>query len=221
MKQKNHNPKYSWGLIASLLIFFFPLGIFFLYKRYATGRGVLLGDTKALTVLAWFLLCNGFFWLYAAADTDLGELALTDASPRTTVLIIIIIGLGLAFTGLFVLAKSFLFQRGASKYSAYLHAVMQEGQSSLRTIADAAGQNDETARLDLLSMIALDFFPHGTHIHEGRREIVLPPGFAVTPLVITCTSCGASTTVYPGRANKCEYCESPLVSAAATQNGIQ
>jgi len=218
MKQQTHNPKYGWGLIITLLVFFFPLGVFFLYKRYATGRGVLLGDTKALTVLAWFLLCNGFFWLYAAVDSDLGEMALTDASPRTTVRIIVVIGLGLAFSGLFVLAKSFLFQRGAAKYAAYLHAVMREGQSSLRVIADAAGQNFETARLDLLAMIALDFFPHGTHINEGRKEIVLPPGFAVTPQVITCASCGASTTVYPGRANKCEYCESPLVSANPSQD---
>lgn len=214
--QKNSgiSKAYSWPVIIALLIFFFPVGFYLLYKRFTVDKTATGKNVKGLRNTGLILIGIGLFYTIMGIA---GELDTSDGSSVVAGDIILLAIFG--GTGLVFLLTSIKMKKYGEKYKKYISIIVNQKQHILDNIASSVGVTYETSLVDLQKMLEFGYFP-GAYINESNREFVLPekqqiqtniPKTSQTK-VVTCKSCGANNTVTIGRANECEYCGSPIES---------
>jgi hypothetical protein len=199
----------DWVITIIALIVFWPVGLYLLSRVMSQDRSAAVKGSSSPGVLGYILLgigAIGMFSLFTSGESIKGE-------NEGTLLVCIMFVVG----GMLVVVRAGRYKRDAKKYRRYIDIVVNHNQSSIDGIAAAVGVPYETARDNLQQMIDKRFFP-GAYIHEGNRQLVRQvqqPAAAGAPaysgaFVKACSGCGANNTVWPGRANECEYCGSPL-----------
>ena len=199
---------YSWPVIIIIIIAFWPLGIYLLYKRIKTdkktgftiGKGVRYGS-----YFCFFMTVVGILGSFESGfrSQDIG-------------LILFFLAAGVA---LFMFAKKIT--ANAEKYKKYIAIIINGNEFIIDNIAGAMSLPVNVVRKDLNDMIKNGYF-QGAYINDSTNEIVLPRQSKVNdndvesydtpqvqPKVITCKCCGAQNKITTSGA-ECEYCGSPL-----------
>lgn len=212
--QKNSvvSKAYSWPVIIALIIFFFPIGFFLLYRRFTVDKTATGKNVKGLRNAGLILIGIGLFYTIMGIT---GELDTSDGSSIVAGVIIMLAIFG--GTGFVFLLTSIKMKKYGEKYKKYISVIVNQKQQILDNIASCVGVTYETALSDLHKMLEFGYFP-GAYVNEINREFVLPekqqtqtniPKTLLTK-VVTCKGCGANNTVIIGGANECEYCGSPI-----------
>lgn len=210
------NPKlssaYSWPVIIIVLIIFWPVGIYLMYKRFSLDKSATLKNSKTVAIISYILMALGVIYLIMGLT---GQLNTTDGSSPvgSTILLTLLFGGG----GIYLFFVSKRMKRNGEKYKHYINLIVNQQQTSIDNIAAAVGVSYDDAKKDLQKMIDCGYFS-GAYIHEGNREFVMEQkqpkaevnsGSAQTKVVV-CKSCGANNTVIIGKTCECEYCGSPI-----------
>lgn len=205
----------SWPAIILMLVFFWPVGVYFLIKRIS-------GDTRAemsakivcikyigivLGMLAAIMLLALFGGAYEA--DEIGE----------TLACILFLGAG----GIFLWIYGDKIKRRANDTRRYLSIIVNGYARGIDEIAAAAGKTYEEVNSDIHSMIDKGYLKNA-YIDEAARRIVLAndhtaSGYETAENSVThenaethmvkCPNCGANNLVASENA-ECEYCGSPL-----------
>ena len=191
MKDNN----YSWPLIIVLLFVFWPLGLYFLYKKAQSDKKTAMTASKILNLLGTVLIVIGVITL------------------------IVVIGIVYLIGGILLkrMAKKLL--NSAEKVKQYLAIVINGNVRQLDSIAAATGKPYDVVKADIQKMID-DGYLRNAYIDESARMVVIPeaapqaqPAYAGAAApqarVVACPCCGANNTVY-GAGTECESCGSPL-----------
>ena len=208
------NPKltgiYSWPVIIVFLIFFFPVAIFLMYKRFSVDKANVIKNAKITRNFGIAAVAFGLFYAIMALT---GNVETTDESMEpiaAAMTMLVILGGG----GVLLFFISLKMKKNGIKHTKYVRAIVNQGHTTIDNIAANVGVTYETTLKDLYQMIEHGYFG-GCYIDEANREIVFPKAQAVynaaeQTKVISCKSCGANTTISIGRTNECEYCGSPM-----------
>jgi len=198
----------SWGGIIFWLILFWPLGLFFLFRKIHTDRTASLNNGRTVAIVSYILIGAAVVYLIMAFEEGAGFI------PAA----ILCAGGGI---WLFVISRRM--KATGVRYRKYIALVVNQEQKSIDAIATAMGISYEDAVKELQQMINRGYFA-GAHIDVGSREIRLakapppPPaapempvtaGIPIQERVVACNSCGANIRV-SGQVGECEYCGSPL-----------
>lgn len=193
----------SWIAIIILMIVFWPVGIYLLYKRLKVDRKAAIRSGRFL---------NGF----GITLIVLGGLAIIgDSSTAAVAISFIILGVVLIRTG----SKN---KKQAMRIRQYIALIINQHITSLDELARATGNTYVVVCDDLNKMIEKGYLP-GAYLNLSIRQIMLPGQQApiyranaqgtrrqVRTKVISCKGCGAEMIVAEGTIRKCEYCGTPL-----------
>lgn len=206
------NKKISWALIITLWILFFPLAIYFTYKKMVDEKTKYIENGKSLRKFGYFFF--GFAILMTIAYLGGG----TEESPSTigdAILVLVIFGsLGLPF---YTIGNKYI-GRG-KRYKTYI-SMMNKGDLSIDSLSSAVGLKYEKTVEELQKMID-DGLYMGAIIDEDERRVLVQPSIkrnSVSNLsfvpnqkkVVKCPNCGATCNIIVGISNECEYCGTPL-----------
>ena len=201
----------GWGWIVFWLIIFWPLGLFFLFRRVTGDRTATLKNAKTVATISYILLGLGVIYLLASID---------DSS-------FILMALAMIAGGVLLNRYSRKMKATGERYKQYIAQIINHGNTSLNNISSATGHPYPVVDADLRKMIDLGYF-QGAFIDASSGEIRLvkpaapapeqTPQFAAagTPEMPTvpqqikafmCKSCGANNT--SAQNGVCEYCGSP------------
>ena len=209
------NPKlttlYSWPVIVLFLVFFFPVAIFLIYKRFNIDKTNILKNSKITRNFGIAAILLGLLYAIMALTGNV-ETTEETMNPVGAAIIMLSICSG---GGLWLLLIANKMNKNGLKYKKYVKSVINQGHAAIDNIAANVGVTYETALEDLYKMMEQGYFG-GSYINETNREIVLPKASIQNPVikedtkVESCKGCGANNTVFIGRANSCEYCGSPI-----------
>jgi hypothetical protein len=192
----------SWGWIIFWFIIFWPIGIFFLFRKLNRDKTATLKNSKTISIISYVLMGMGIIYLIMAFTNDSG---------------IFIAALLFGGGGLWLNRVAKKMKKNGDKYKKYISLVINQSMTQIDNIASIVGVSYDVAKVDLQKMIDTGYFI-GAFINEGSREIVLakhaeatmfqPKEVKTLSRVVGCKSCGANNSVVIGQIKECEYCGS-------------
>jgi len=198
-----NNRTTSWGIVVFFLFIFWPIGLILLFKKLATDKSAAIRCGKSLTRISYVMIGIGLICLVTMISGSTGM-----AGPT-----VIFLGGGIWVNRI---AKRTTIT--GERYKKYISLIVNQGQTSIDSIAAVVGVPYTVAVTDLQKMISSGFFT-GAFIDVVNRKIILaavpqanPMAMAVAPQVIVaaCGSCGANNRVITGQLAECEYCGSHI-----------
>lgn len=158
----------SWGVVIFLLIIFWPVGLYLLFKKISTGDT--LGEGKVLRVVGWM------FIVIAIVYISLGEsnLVVSENAENVESTIEVLRGVGSFFFigGVIMIIMAKRKRTKANRYRKYIAIVENNRVRQIDSIASAFPTTYEKAHDDLQEMINKGFL-EDAYIDESKREIVL------------------------------------------------
>ena len=167
------------------------------HRQMKNKQGLVRGGEKVLVVAGGFIII--FFILITAPPTDGSTLL---SNPFTYLyacagILALVIGILMIFRGL--------------KYNKYRAAIENHNLLKVADIAKMIGLPEQIVIKDLLQMIVEGFFPELRFDAETKTLKLNDSAMAkLQSKAVRCESCGASVTVFEGKQNRCEYCNSAL-----------
>ena len=218
----NNTKKHIPVHVYVLLVFFWPVGLFFLYRHLTEDKTNLMHNSQVLRNF-------GIGFVVFGATAIIG--CLSDAS-YLAIPILFIAG------GVLMLYQANQLKLRTSIYRHYIDLTVNNGVDSFSSIADAMRLSPQVVETDLQKMIDIGFFADA-YLDKQSGRIILPrksfglieqqqvvPSFinaptsfvllpsgtqtAAVPRVLRCKYCGANNVIKPGAVEQCEYCDSPL-----------
>lgn len=201
----------GWGWIIFWLIFFWPVGLFLLFKKF-NDKTVLISAKKAPTVAAWVLIAFGSLML------------LTNIKNFFTDFFVSVIFLAWVVGGVLILQKVRKTKAKAEQYKRYLNVIVNGDERSIDNVASAVSATYGQAQANIQAMIDEGFLK-GAYINERNRTVVLSqdarttrpvytvagqPDIQQQPRSVRCPGCGANNVVFGGQITECEYCGTPV-----------
>lgn len=196
----------SWIAIIIMMIIFWPIGVYLLYKRLKVDRKVAMRSGKALNGFGIFLILFGV--MGALISTE-------DPDGMGVAIFFLILGIVLKCMA----AKN---KKQTMRIRQYIALIINQHITSLDELARATGCTYNVVCDDLNKMIEKGYLP-GAYLNLSLRRIMLPgqqapiyrqnnkqPRTQARTKVITCKGCGAEMIVAEGTIRKCEYCGTPL-----------
>lgn len=199
---------YSWPVIILVCIVFWPVGLFLLWKRVSVDKRASLTTGRVITICGFVSLAISLMGFLVSISEGFGS------DDISTIIFFIIAGAALVLTGNNI-------TKNAGKYKKYLSIIVNQGITSIDSIASASSVSYEAAKKDIEKMIDKGYFS-GAYINDGSRELVLPRADYKESMeqnnneqhmetkVVVCKSCGANNTVIVGKTAECEFCGSPI-----------
>ncbi len=202
---------YSWPVIILLLLFFWPVGLFLLIKKFSMDKTAAISSGNGLKIGGIVLIVIGVLGF-------IGCLSDPDGAGGAIVALLFFIGGGVALT-----MKANKLKAEAESIKQYLAIIVNGHVRQLDAIAATTGKTYDVVRKEVKNMIDKGYLKNA-YIDEGAREVVLPssapapraaanaPVATAAPVqskIVTCPCCGANNTIY-GAVGECEYCGSPL-----------
>lgn len=220
---KTKHKRTSVTLIIIWMIFFFPVGVYFIYKRMTEDKTETLKNSKKVYALGWILIALGIMYFSMALT---GQLTTDDGSIAGMLIMIVVLFFG---GGFWTLSGARNMNKRGRKYNQYI-SVINAGETDIDIIAGAVSVTYETALKDIQELIDIGFFPNA-YINASSKKLVLVDndidGQQITlqtkstsksdlnrKKVIKCSTCGANMVVIEGEIIKCEYCGTLLAYEA-------
>ena len=200
----------SWAIVILVLIFFWPVGVYLLYRKVTGDRASALKNSKILRNVGFVFLGFAIIYIFMVISGQMDD-AWTAAA---------FFGIG---GGVLVYAAKRLKMTG-EKFKKYINIVINNNQTSIDNIAAAIPISYDKAAKDLQEMINKGYFSNA-YIDVSNTEIILPSYIkqqserngslknnneqAKVKSVI-CKNCGGNNEVIEGQVCECEYCGSPI-----------
>ena len=205
-----------------LLVFFWPVGLFLLYRHLTEDKTNLMRNSQIMRNFGiGFVICGAIAIIGSQGDIS-----------YIMVTLLFIAG------GVLMIYQSNQLKLRANTYRHYIDLVVNNAIDSLPKISDAMQLPYQTVEADLQKMIEIGIFANA-YLDRQARRIILPaknvditrpsqtaPGFtnaafspapqpsalltAAAARVYKCKYCGANNVIEPGAIKQCEYCGSPL-----------
>ena len=209
----------SWGVIILALIFFWPVGLFLLVRKFSIDkRAAVSSGGKGMKVIGIVLIVFAAIgllgFLSSAADYGVGS----DDIGGIIFLMFFVVG------GVALLRKAKNVEKEAESIKQYLSIIVNGNVRQLDTISSTTGKSYDVVYKDVKNMIVKGFLKNA-YINENTREVVLPSDAPAAPQnaaptstastapvktkIVACPCCGANNTIV-GDVGECEYCGSPL-----------
>ncbi len=158
----------SWGVVIFLLIIFWPVGLYLLFKKISTGDT--LGEGKVLRVVGWLFIVLAIIYISLSES----NLVVSENGESIESTIEVLRGVGSFF---FIGGGVMLFMARSkrtktNRYRKYIAIVENNRVRQIDSIASAFPTTYEKAHNDLIEMINKGFF-EGAYIDESKREIIL------------------------------------------------
>lgn len=214
---------YSWPVIFLLLYFFWPVGVFLLYKRVQFDRKAALSIGKVINILG----------IGAYGIAVLGVIAcLVEGFAGEDFEIILFFGIA----GFVMRKVAKKLTRNAEKIRRYLQIIVNGGETDMDKIARTVNQPYDTVVSDIQKMIDSGYL-NGRYISRSQHKILFqsdqefedvdltediddafenyieeveaPQPTPVQSRTVTCKCCGAKNIIQARNA-ECEYCGSQL-----------
>lgn len=206
--QTNENVKsanYSWAVVVIVLIIFWPVGIYLLYRKLSVNKKSAMSSGKTISIIGWALLAIGVI------ATIVGPSDPSQAVSGRILYLVIFAGGGLAMV--LIGLKT---QNEARKIRKYIAIIINQNITSIDKISSVMPVEYSIAVKDIQKIIDQGFFGNA-YIDYNSRSIQLPkeveePENAANVEVVICKSCGASNKITKGAVSNCEYCDSPLIA---------
>ncbi len=186
---------YSWPVIILLMVVFWPIGFYLLYKKAQSDKKTALTASKILGLLGTIFIVVG--------------------------VVTIFVGVGIFYLILGIVLKNFSkkLRISSENVKKYLAIIINGNVRQLDAIAATVGKSYDVVKSDIQKLID-DGYLKNAYINESTREIVLAQpaaaqansataGAAASARIVACPCCGANNTI-TGATGECEYCGSPL-----------
>lgn len=211
----------SWGIIILLLILFWPVGLYFLYKKVTGNKADALKNSKLLHNIGCVFVVFAFIYLLMILT---GNATTEDDSSTAGSLYVAIAFFGGG--GVFMIYTAKKIKANAEKSKKYIAIVVNNNKTAIDNIAAAIPTSYEQAVKDLQKMIDKGYFLNA-YIDIAQREIVMPER-RNTQLtepqlysqinvvdqpemkVVICKNCGGNNKIVDGTVCECEFCGSLL-----------
>lgn len=212
----------SWKTIIILLIIFWPIGIYLIYKKMNSDKASVLQKSKTLNIVGWVFV---FFAVVYFLEAITGKLEVTDGTSGVGGICLALIFFGGG--GALMLYMSKKSNAKAIKIKKYISIVINNGQTSIDSIAAAMRMDYNQVVKDLTEMIDKGYFTNA-YIDDSRREIILTQRQTSQELeadvsygqnniqgntvsnqqfkLVLCKNCGANNKILDGIVSECEYC---------------
>ncbi len=203
---------YSWPVIIIAFFFFWPIGIFLLFKRISNDKTAFMSSSSVVLRVIGIIMASigalGLLGFVLDADYDFGGML---------VCVFFIVG------GVLLLRKAKKLKNEGKDIRKYISVIVNHGVRGLDDIASAMGKTHEQAKNDVQGLIDRGFLKNA-YIDEQIKQVVLTSGSCTNdainqaqeqaradlrPRVVTCKCCGAINTI-TGAVGQCEYCDSPI-----------
>lgn len=227
-----------WGIVILLVIVFWPVGLYLLFKKLSTGRGDNLGEGKGLrtTGIIFIVFAVIYFSMAGSSFADL-------ENGESTVEALSVVGTVFGVGGVIMIISANRKRSRSNKYKKYIAIVTDNKVRKIDSIANAFPTTYEKAHNDLIEMINKGFF-EGAYIDESKREIIYAnsitddlaaqllenlqqytqsqltkqqpfteqkePPKKKEPRIVICKNCGGNNKIIDGDIGECEYCGSPI-----------
>ncbi len=210
MENMEARKRTSVPVIIFMMFFFFPLGIYLIYRRMTEDKTEILKYSKKVNALGCILIAIGIMYIFVMLDSQV----ISEGNNVGFLIFLIILFIG---GGIKTLNGAGKMRKKGIMYKKYI-SLINGNQTNIDIIAESVFVTYETAVNDLQEMINVGFFPNA-YINESIGEIILPGRPIVIeriieqPIrrkIIKCPNCGASKEVLEGQSMKCDYCDSPL-----------
>lgn len=215
----NRNPKfntlYSWPVIIAFLAFFWPIGLFLMYKRFSIDKAASSKNSKKVAAI------GGISVMIAVVYVITGLTGNLDVSDGSNVLFgMVIMAVLFGGGGAYLLFASQKMKAFGERFKQYEYLIISKNEFLIDNIASESGIPCETVKNDLFKLIKCGYFS-GSYINEVNREFVLlhyslQPSRMTHDLIadkqktVVCKNCGASNGIVEGQRYECEYCGSKL-----------
>jgi len=191
-----------------VLIVFWPVGLYLLYKHLTSDKTNMMQNSKTMRYFAIGFLVFGAISILYYLPGLFGADAVNAAFGLG-------VGLAIAGGGVMILKLSAQAMQTAQRYRSYIAVVINQGNSSLHDISRALAIDFATVEADLNKMIEIGYFPFA-YIDARHQRIVLPvriqaAGANENTRVVRCGFCGANNKLVGNEPPICEYCGSSLV----------
>lgn len=216
--EKNNTP--AWGVVILLLIVFWPVGIYLLYRKLSGNRADNSEGGKGLKVFGIVLLVIGVIY-FIMAGSSLAELE-SEESSQNAVEVLSAVGTVFSVGGGIMLIMAKRKKRKANNITRQAqenhtqYAQMQFNQESLseRLFREQQLMQQQIRGLQFEEQPSQQF----SQIHVNQTIITNQQPFAKQekppekkgPRVVICKNCGGNNTIIDGEIGECEYCGSPI-----------
>lgn len=219
MGRKGNHPmqnckKPSWVAIFIMLIIFWPIGLFLLWKRIQNEGKLNSINSFALKSLGWPMAMIGLVGLAVSLDEGMDSMDSMDVA-----MILIFLGGGalLIYRGHYIKKQQLIAKK-------YLVLIQNQQITSLEELARATNHSYEKVCTELNHLISKGYIK-GAVINYSLKRIIFEYDQApvyrdpktmqkaqkTAPVkAVTCKNCGATIMIAQGTTRKCEYCGSPI-----------
>lgn len=209
MEQKKKSP--SWVAIVLWFIFFWPVGVYLIWKKLSSDKAAAMKNSKVLRVIGIVFIFFGVVML-----SEIGN----DAGTA-------LFGfLFYAGGGALIIWESIKVKQSGERYKKYIDIVINQEQRTIENIASQMGLSYDQTVKGLQKMIDVGYFS-GAYIDQANHEIVFPrrqQQVAENTYVqqsssapsqpqqkaVKCPNCGGNNIITIGRICECDFCGSPI-----------
>lgn len=220
--QEENSKSTSWGFVIFVLIIFWPVGLYLVYKKLNETRSLTLKDGKGFRTVGWIFIVLEICVLIGYVNEGYIDF-----------LSILISLFFLGGPGALMFYISNLKKKKSAKLKRYIAMISNNYETSIDNIATAIPTDYDSAVNDLNKMIDKGFFENA-YIDASARKIILPQNKLIQLVaqqqeyenallqskigqlnlkltkVVVCKSCGANNQVKEGQISRCEFCGSYL-----------
>lgn len=211
MENKKKSP--SWVAIVLWFIFFWPVGVYLIYKKLSTDKSAAMKNSKVLMGIGYFFIFGAVVMLIETVSGG------ADASSGVFGILFYLIG------GVLIIWGAKKVKKSGEQYKKFIDIVVNQQQYTIDNIAAQMGLSyDETVK-GLQKMIDKGYFS-GAYIDVANHELVMPKknqsvvyvqqnpyvdqANAPQQKAVKCPNCGGNNVINVGQVCECDFCGSPL-----------
>ena len=207
----NENKSISWIYVILMLVVFWPIGLYLLWKKTTADRKATMSSGKLISIIGWVLI--GFCIIGITSSLEEEVVSISDII--TALIIFGGVGVGLVLLGRKHKVRT-------KKYKRYINLIINQREDDVNAISSIMKIDIENVKKDLTDMIEKGIFQNA-YIDERKQKIIIHndraesthgnTGSYVTSrreIVVQCKNCSAMNTVVEGSVEECDYCGSPL-----------
>lgn len=174
----------SWTAITIWTILFYPVGLFFLWKRKTSDKEAALNVGNSIIIYGFIAILIAILGMGSSVSTED-----RDSTIRFVIFLLI--------SGISTIVFGIIMKKRCEKYKRYITTIKIQGGISIDAIAKSMNISYDEAKNDIEKLIEKGYF---TIKKEEKKETK----------VVTCESCGANNTIIIGKIIGCEFCGAPI-----------
>lgn len=208
-KANNKNKELSWTAIIIITIFFWPAGVYLIYKRLSKDKKAFMTSGKTITKCGYASLALCFLGMFVCIGEGFKK------EDMQAIIFFMVAGIALIILGKSTTKKS-------EKNKKYISIIINEKQTSIDNIAVQIPTSYEEAYKDISNMINKGYLGQA-YINDKEREVMFlketlyneentqnQENVSIKTKSVICKNCGAQNKIIIGKASNCEYCDSQL-----------